>query len=100
MIKTDYNSHCYIQKSTFWNCKYHKTSTASKQQDHCLTYFPPKGLEKRQRAQTCRYFYNAKDELCEVDIQTEVSNIQAQAVVHQTCSKPVSRAEEISSVQP
>lgn len=82
-----------LQQSTFWNCKDCKTSTTSKAQEPCLTYFPPKVLDKRQTSQSCRNFYYTKDELCEVDIQAKIANIQTQSVVYQTCSKPINRVE-------
>lgn len=78
-----------MQHITLWDGKYPQTSSSSKKQHPCLTYSPPKVLDERQTAQTCRNFYYSKDELCEVDIQTKIANIQAQSIVHQTCSKPV-----------
>lgn len=78
-----------IHQITFRNSEYPKTSTTSKQQHPCLTYSPAKVLDEWQTAQTCRDFHCAKDELCEVDIQTKITNIQAQSIVHQTYCKPI-----------
>lgn len=77
-----------MQHITCWNKKNPKTSSTSKEQHPCLTYSPPEALEQRQTTYTCRKFYSSKDELCEVDVQAKVANIQAQSIIHQTCSKP------------
>lgn len=45
----------------------------------------------------CWKFNCTEDQLCQVDVQAEVAHVQTQPIIHQTCSKPVSRAEEVSS---
>ena len=89
-----------LKQSASWNCQNRQTSTASEPQDPSLTELPAKALEKRQASETCWKFHHTEDELREVNIQPKIAHIQTQAVVHQTCSEPVKRGEEMTSVQP
>lgn len=66
---------------TFWDGKDHEASRTPKEQKACLTYSPPKELNKSQTAELCRNFNHPKDELREVDAQAETANIQAQSII-------------------
>ena len=80
--------------ATIWNRNHRKASTASKKQSRDLTFSPPKVLNEYSTADACRNVYKAKDELSEVDIHAKTANIEADSIVHQTCSKPRNKSED------
>lgn len=73
---------------TCWDEDDDDTHEATQDQGPQLAPLAAKPLHHEDAGTAGRHLNGSKDELCQIDVQTEVPHLEAQAVVPQTVHKP------------